>query len=232
MSKTELVLLPGMLLDAALFEHQAEHLAETARVQIGDITRDGSIEGMADTVLRQSPQRFALAGLSLGGIVALEILRQAPERVDRLALLDTNARAPSEQQLEAWRRFAGEAEVEGAVGVTRRHILPVMLSREDPMLARAVTEMAERVGDEAFLRQLAAQAGRVDLRGELDDIHCPTLVAAGRQDALCPPGLHQEIATAIPGAALVFVEDCGHLSSLEQPQAVTALLGYWLQGGA
>jgi pimeloyl-ACP methyl ester carboxylesterase len=230
-----LVLLPGMLLDAELFAHQVKHLSDACDVQVGDITTADTIEGMARSVLEAAPERFALAGLSLGGIVAFEILRRAPERIERLALLDTNARPPTPDQLEAWRRFAALTREGRFAEVTETHLMPVLISpdrQSDTGITGAIKRMAEHVGEEAFLRQLSAQSARPDSRKHLGYISCPTLVAGGRQDALCPVELHEEIASAIPGAALVVIEQCGHLSSMEQPQAVTALLRYWLQQGS
>ena len=234
MSGTHLILLPGMLLDAGLFSQQVEHLSEIADVRVGDITTSDTIEGLALSVLDDAPEIFALAGLSLGGIVAFEILRRAPERVERLALLDTSARPPRPEQLETWREF-GEMTEEGRFAeVNERRIMPTLVHpdrREEAGLAEEIRRMAANVGERAFLRQLSAQKTRPDSRERLGEIACPTLVAAGRQDALCPVELHEEIASAIPRAALVVVEDCGHLSSMERPQAVTALLRYWLQHG-
>lgn len=233
-SKPHLILLPGMLCDAELFSHQTKHLSEVATVEVGDVTRDDSVVAMARSVLDSAPERFSLAGLSLGGIVAFEILRQAPERVERLALLDTSARPPRRDQLENWREFAA-LTTEGRFGeVVEKHLLPVQTHpdrRHDAALAKTIVRMAENVGEEAFLRQLAAQRSRPDSREDLAEISCPTLVLTGRQDALCSLEMHEEIASAIPDATLVVVEECGHLSSLEQPQAVTAVLRYWLRGG-
>lgn len=234
MNGTHLVLLPGMLLDAELFAHQTEHLRDVAEVRVGDIGGADTVEGMARIILDEAPDRFALAGLSLGGIVAFEILRRAPGRVERLALLDTNARPPTGGQLESWRRFAAMTEEGRFAEVTGKHLMPTLVHPdrlEEAAITGAIERMAGRVGPEAFLRQLRAQAGRPDSRGGLGEISCPTLVAGGRQDALCSVGLHEEISSGIPGSSLVMIEECGHLSSMERPQAVTALLRYWLQDG-
>ena len=234
MNGTHLILLPGMLLDAELFAHQTEHLRDVAEVRVGDITTAASVGGMARSVLEDAPERFALAGLSLGGIVAFEILRRAPERVERLALLDTNARPPTEGQLESWRRFAAMTEEGRFDEITERHMMPTFVHPdrlEDAAITGAIRRMAGRVGPEAFLRQLQAQEGRPDSRGRLGEISCPTFVAGGRQDALCSVEMHEEISAAIPGSSLVMIEECGHLSSMERPQAITALLRYWLQDG-
>jgi pimeloyl-ACP methyl ester carboxylesterase len=227
-------LLPGMLLDAGLFSHQVEHLSEIVDLQVGDITTSDTVEDMAQSVLDAAPERFALAGLSLGGIVAFEILRRAPERVERLALLDTTARPPRQEQLQAWREFEEMTEQGRFAEVNEQRIMPTLFHpdrREEAGLVEEIRRMAAGVGERAFLRQLSAQRTRPDSRERLKEVTCPTLVAAGRQDVLCPVELHEEIASAIPGARLVVIEDCGHLSCMEQPQAVTALLRYWLQDG-
>jgi pimeloyl-ACP methyl ester carboxylesterase len=231
MPRTPLVLLPGTLLDAELFGHQIAHLADVADVIVGDLANDDSIAGMARTVLAAAPLRFALAGLSLGGIVAFEIMRRAPERVSRLALLDTNPLPPRPEQLAAWAELGGLAEAGGLDQVVDR-LLPGLFRpgwRADEGAVRAVRTMAERIGPEAYGRQLRALAGRADNRPTLGTLACPTLVLVGRQDALTPVATHEEMAAAIPNAALVIVEQCGHLSTLEQPQAVTAALRYWMQ---
>lgn len=231
MPRTPLVLLPGTLLDAELFGHQIAHLSDTAEITVGDLATDDSIAGMAQTVLASAPQRFALAGLSLGGIVAFEIMRQAPERVTRLALLNTNPLPPRPEQLATWAELGGLARA-GRLDQVVDRLLPGLLRpgwRTDERAERAVHAMAGRSGPTTYVRQLHALAGRVDSRPVLPEITCPTLVLVGRQDALTPIDLHEALAAAIPGAALVIVEQCGHLSPLEQPQAVTAALRYWMQ---
>lgn len=232
--RPHLVLLPGMLCDAGLFAHQTEHLAEVAEVGVGDLTRDDSVGGMARTVLDGAPERFSLAGLSLGGIVAMEVMRRAPERVERLALVDTSPLPPRPDQLETWDGFERMTAEGRFMEVTTERLMPALVhpSRQgEPDITNAIERMAENVGEEAFLRQLSAQRGRPDSRESLARIECPTLVLCGRQDALCPFALHEEMAGTISGAVLVPVEGCGHLSSLERPEAVTAVLRYWMLGG-
>ncbi len=220
-----------MLCDERLFEHQTKNLSDVAEISVGDITRDGSISEAAHSVLEEAPESFALAGLSLGGIVAFEVLRQAPGRVECLALLDTNLGPPNEQQLESWNKFEQMTNEGRFEQVVQEYLLPIYFSREDPALEKAAAQMASNVGEKAFLKQLSVQRDRPDSRRDLPGIECPTLVAGGRQDALCPVEMHEEIASGIPDADLVVIEDSGHLSSMEQPQAVTAILRYWLQGG-
>jgi pimeloyl-ACP methyl ester carboxylesterase len=232
MSKIPLVLLPGMLCDAALWSHQLTHLSEIADVSVGNLTEADTLAGTARAILRRAPERFALAGLSLGGIVAFEVMRQAPKRVTRLALLDTNARPPRPEQLGVWQRFRTMTRQGRFAEITEQHLLPVLVApdrQQDTALTTTIRQMAQHIGAEAFLRQLSLQEQRPDSRVDLPYISCPTLVLAGRQDMLCPLDMHEEIAAAIPCATLVVIEHCGHLSSLEQPQAVTAALRSWLQ---
>jgi pimeloyl-ACP methyl ester carboxylesterase len=225
-----LLLLPGLLCDAALWEHQATHLAEIADVAVADLSGAESIDELAEAVLDDAPDRFALAGLSMGGYVALAILRRAPERVDRLALLNTSARADTREQSRRRRGLIALARRGRFKGVTPR-LLPTLVHPdrlEDAPLVEAVTAMAERVGTDAFVRQERAILARPDSRHRLAEIDCPTLVVVGRQDELTPPELGEEMAGLLPRARLAVVEDCGHLSTMERPQAVTALLRDWL----
>ena len=228
--KIPLVLLPGLLCDAALWHAQVEGLGAVAAPLVVDLTHDDSLAGMARRALAEAPPSFALAGLSMGGYVAQEIMRQAPERVAKLALLDTSARANTPEQTARRRGLIELSEKGDFRGVTPR-LLPLFIHparHEDKPLTEVVMGMAERVGKEAFLRQQKAIMGRPDGREDLRRIACPTLVLCGRQDALTPLTLHEEIAGLVPGAKLVVVEDCGHLSTLEKPITVAAALRQWL----
>jgi pimeloyl-ACP methyl ester carboxylesterase len=229
-SRPALILLPGMPLDAALWDHQVRHLGDIATPQVVELADCPSIAAMADKVLAQAPERFAVAGLSMGGYVALEILRRAPERVERLALLDTNAR-PDTAEATATRREAVALARQGRYGQVIRAALPRLIHPDrlaDDGLVRSVLAQMERVGVDGYAREQEAIINRADSRPGLAAIRCPTLVICGRQDILTPPALHEEMADAIPGARLVLIEDCGHLSAMEQPQAVTALMRDWL----
>ncbi len=186
---------------------------------------------MARRTLDRAPERFALAGLSMGGYAALEIIRQAPERVTRLALLDTNARANTPEQAQSRRDLMALAESGRFLGISDK-LLPMFIHPRrlaDQGLCDLVKSMAEHVGKEAFLRQETALLARDDARDRLAAISCPTLVLCGRQDILTPPDLHEEIASAIPNATLVILPDCGHLSTLERPRKVTLHLQAWLE---
>jgi pimeloyl-ACP methyl ester carboxylesterase len=229
--KTPLLLLPGLLNDAALWRHQTETLDDIADIAVADLTGHDQLGPMARAILADAPETFALAGLSMGGYLAFEIMRQAPDRVERLALLDTSARADTHEQTRRRRDLIDLARRGDFKGVTQR-LVPMLVHPEradDAELTGALMEMAERVGREAFLRQEAAIMTRPDSRHDLSLIHCPTLVLCGRQDALTPPEIHAEMASAIPQAVLVVIEDSGHLSPLERPRAVSAVLRYWLQ---
>ena len=226
-----LVLIPGLLCDERLWRHQAEGLADLADpVLIPDVTGRDSVEGMARDILEASPERFALAGLSMGGYVALEIMRQAPQRVEALALLDTSARPDTPEQTKA-RLALIEMARDGRFDEAWRTLLPKIVHPdrvEDPEIRSAVEGMARSVGPEAFERQERAIIGRPDSRGDLSDISCPTLVLCGREDALTPPSLHEELADGIPGATFRLVDRSGHLSTLERPEEVTHAMREWL----
>jgi pimeloyl-ACP methyl ester carboxylesterase len=188
--------------------------------------------GIAADVLRDAPfERFALAGLSMGGYIALEIMRQARARVLKLALLDTAARADTPEQSQKRRDFIDLAERGRLLGVTDA-LLPLLIHRsrlDDTALITTVRQMASNTGKDAFVREERAIMSRANSLPLLSSIACPTLVLCGRQDALTPLDRHDEMAAAIPGARLEVVEDCGHLSTLEKPAEVSAALRDWLR---
>ncbi len=227
-----LALLPGLLLDGALWRAQVAGLAGLADGQAADLSTQASVATMAADVLAAMPHRFALAALSMGGYVAFEILRQAPARVMALALLDTTARPDTAEQTARRRGLIELAQKGKFKGVTRR-LLPMLVHADrldDAALTGEVMAMAERIGRDGFLRQQKAIMARPDSRALLPRIACPTLVLCGREDALMPLAWHQEMARAIPGAELVVVDRCGHLSPIERPAEVTAALRKWLGG--
>ncbi|NNE84923.1 MAG: alpha/beta fold hydrolase, partial [Alphaproteobacteria bacterium] len=201
-----------------------------AQCQIANVSQNETLDAMAATVLAGAPDRFALAGLSMGGYVCHAIMRRAPERVEKLALLDTSARADTEEQSERRRQLIAMSEVDKFRGVTDR-LLPLLIASyrlDDVDLTQRIKEMAERVGEDAFYRHQRAIMARPDSRDQLAGYDLATLVACGRDDTLTPVELHEEMAASIPGARLALIEECGHLSTMEQPQAVTALLRQWL----
>jgi pimeloyl-ACP methyl ester carboxylesterase len=230
MTKIPLILLPGLLCDDALWSHQTRYLSDIADITIADLTGHDSVSALAADVLAKAPARFALAGLSMGGYVALEIVRQAPERVAKLALIDTNARSDTDEQRRKRRELMALADRGEFRDVTPR-LLPVLVHPDrtnDAELTSEVIAMADRVGRDAFLRQQKLIMDRPDSRPMLPSISCPTLALCGRQDAISTLEMHAEMADAIPGSRLAVVEECGHLATLERPHAATALMRDWL----
>ncbi|MDR3439210.1 alpha/beta fold hydrolase [Telmatospirillum sp.] len=231
MSKIPLLLCPGLLNDAALWRHQLDSLVDVSLPSVADLTSADSIADLATTVLDQAPPQFALAGLSMGGYVVFEILRRAPERVLRLALFDTRARLDPEES-RARRREMIDIARRGGFAKLPAQMLPGQVHPDHvrvPRIAETVVAMAERIGAEAFIRQQTAILNRQESLSTLAGIKVPTLVVAGRQDAITPPKILAEIAAGIAGAKMVVIEEAGHLTPLEQPQAVSALMRYWLQ---
>ena len=225
-----IVLVPGLNCSARLYAEQIPALWRFGPVTVADHTRDDSMTAIAVRILAAAPPRFALVGLSMGGYIAMEMTRQAPQRVVKLALLDTAARAETPEQTEARGRVIELAKT-GRFAEVPELQFPVFVHRnrhDDAALKKLVRVMAEETGAAAFLRQEQAIIGRLDARKGLAAIKCPTLVLVGDGDELTPPHLSEEIAAAIPGARLVVVAECGHLSTLERPEAVTAALVEWM----
>jgi pimeloyl-ACP methyl ester carboxylesterase len=226
-----LVLVPGLLCDAQLWRAQVEQLSDVAETWIPDHTRSSTMAGVARDVLADAPfESFALAGLSMGGYISLEIMRQAPQRVRKLALLDTAARADTPEQTKRRHEFIELAERGKFLGVTDM-LMPLLVhpSRlaETP-LTDAIRLMAKNVGKDGFIRQQKAIMSRADSRPLLATIKCPTLVLCGRQDQLTPLDRHEEMAAGIKGAKLEVLEDCGHMSTMEKPAEVNRALRQWL----
>jgi pimeloyl-ACP methyl ester carboxylesterase len=225
----DLLLLPGLLCDARLWRDQIVGLAGLAHCRIAEVALDDNLPAMAARALASAPPRFALCGLSMGGYLAFEILRQAAGRVTRIALLDTSARPDTPDQARRRRGLMSLTRGGKFRGVTPR-LLPQLLhpANLDGPVGQEVAAMAERVGQAAFLRQQAAILGRPDSRPLLSGLRLPALIAAGEADALTPPDLAAEIAGLVPGARLALLPGCGHLPPMEDPAATTALLCDWL----
>jgi len=233
-SRLPLVLVPGLLCDHALWEPQITALSDICTPWVADLTRDDSIATMAARVLAEAPaQQFALAGLSMGGYVAMEIMRQMAQRVTRLALLDTRATLDTSEETARRHELIRLAQTErGFTPITTR-MLPLLVHParvKDEALARVIRDMAERIGVEAYVRHQHAMMSRANYRPDLPSITCPTLVLCGREDALTPLQRHDEIVRQIPTARLVVIERCGHLSTLERPHEVNVALRDWLVG--
>ena len=231
--RVPLVLLPGLLCDNALWKHQVVELADLAECNVLVMTEDNTMAGMAARVLDEAPAKFALAGLSMGGYCAFEIMRQAPDRVDRLALLDTSHEADAPSRRSERLAWITKAKTHGLEALISGH-MDMWLHPEhlkDEALVAVVAQSARNIGLVAYERQLTAIMGRQDSVPTLASISCPTIVLCGRQDLTTPVKLHEAMADNIEGAELVVVEDSGHLSTLEKPEVVSAALRRWLDVG-
>jgi pimeloyl-ACP methyl ester carboxylesterase len=228
---TDLVLVPGLNCTAALFAPQIEGLADVATCHVADHASADRLEGIAAAILDAAPDRFALAGLSMGGYVAFEIIRQAPERVMRLCLLDTRAAMDGLDDAERRRQtimLAGSGRFSALHAVFWPRL--VHPSRAgDAALERIVRTMMDDTGPERFIRQQSAILHRRDYAPVLDAIAVPTRIVVGAQDAITPPDASREMQHRIAGSSLVEIADCGHLSTLERPNAVTQAMREWLK---
>jgi pimeloyl-ACP methyl ester carboxylesterase len=234
--KTSLILVPGLLCDEIVWAHQSDALGDLVDVQIAVNGARDSLVAMAEAIIAQAPARFALAGHSMGGRVALEVVRRVPERVTALALLDTG-----HQPLAAGE--AGEREVAGRLALVEKArrqgmramgwewlqgmVYPSRLS--DAVLVNAILDMIERRTPELYAAQTKALIGRPNATPLLAKIRCPTLVLCGQEDVWSPQQRHEEMRDMIPGSRLTVVPYCGHMSTMEQPAAVSAALRAWLE---
>ena len=225
-----IVLIPGLLLSPPLYAAQLPALWRCGPVTIAVHHRDDSMAAIAQRILASAPPRFALVGLSMGGYIAFEIMRQAPQRVARLALLDTMALPDTPEASSARRTQMALAEAGGLEQVVDNLWPRLVHARRqgDRALRAVVGAMAADVGSQGYLHQQRANIARPDSRPTLAGIRCPTLVLVGDQDVLTPPERAVEIAGAVAGAHLVRIADCGHLSTLEHPDEVTHALRDWL----
>lgn len=226
-----LLLVPGLLCSARLYAPQVAALWPQGPVMVADHRRDADVAAIAARILEQAPPRFALAGLSMGGYIAFAMMRQAPERIVKLALLDTAARPDTPEQSAARENFIAMAQA-GKLSEVVNTLTPRFLHKSrhnDEGLVRTIRAMADDTGVTAFVQQERAIMTRPDSRPLLSSIKCPTLVLVGEGDELTPPALAQEMASGIAGARLVVIPGCGHLSTLEQPDAVNAAMAEWLE---
>ena len=225
-----LLLVPGLTCTARLYAAQVTALWPSAPLMIADHRKDDHIDAVARRILDNAPPRFALGGLSMGGYIAFAMMRLAPERIARLALLDTSARSDTPEQTAARQSQIAMTQA-GRYGEIADLSMPRSVHpdrQNDAAITGAVRQMSAETGPEAFIRQLKAIMSRPDSRSMLGSIRCPTLVLVGDADLATPPDLSQEIAGGIAGAKLVVVSNCAHLSTLEQPEPVNAALIEWL----
>lgn len=225
-----LVLIPGLACTAEMFAPQVAAFSPHRPVTIASTLEGGTMAQMAAAILRDAPPRFALGGISMGGYIAFEIMRQAPERVERLTLLDTTARPDAPEQTQQ-RQALIKRVADGQLETVMREISPRLLHpqhKNNQALIDIQVRMGLQIGAEGFVRQQKAIIGRADSRPDLPGICVPTLVLVGDRDPLTPPIRAREIASALPGAHLVIIPECGHASTLEQPEAVNTALADWL----
>jgi len=229
--KETLYLLPGLLCDRSLWRHQIETLSLDYDVRVPDFSNDDSMSGFAERVLEDAPKEFSVAALSMGAYVALELWEKAADRIKRLAFLDASPYADMPEHAQFREATITLAKDQG-VGEVAETVLPKLIhpSRfNDEELVKLIDAMAHRVGVDGFIQQQTALLNRKDYFTSLKNIDCPVLVIVGRQDAMTPPKVSKLIVEEISNSSLVEIENCGHLSSMEQPEAVSALLRYWMQ---
>ena len=224
------ILIPGLACTAEMFAAQTAALWPYGPVTVASTLQGATIAEMAAAILAEAPPRFAVGGISMGGYIGLEIVRQAPDRVLKLGLLDTSARADTPEQIEARRGLVDRVR-NGELETVLSEIAPKLLHpdhRGDQALIDAQVRMGLAVGAEGFMRQEIAISRRIDSRPHLAAITVPTMVLVGDRDPLTPPERAEEIAQGIAGARLVVIPDCGHASTMEQPEAVSRALVEWL----
>ena len=226
-----IVFVPGLLCSAEAFAPQSAALWKFGPVTIASTLVGETIAEIASAILKDAPPRFALVGISMGGYICMEIMRQAPERVARLALLDTSARPDTPEQTSQRRAMLEQARESDFAAWSEETLTSIVHpSRLADQALRSINRrMGMDVGLDGFARQTEAVIHRIDSRPGLTEIRVPTLVLVGDSDALTPPERAQEIASLIPGARLVVIPECGHASTIEQPELVSSALAQWLQ---
>lgn len=230
---TQLILLPGLASNAVMWQHQLIHLPAELPVHVSTVhTRYDRIEAMASAVLEDHPGRLILCGASMGGMVAMEVLRQAPQRVSAAALLGTSAR-PETEDMRRLREAAILLFEDGRSAEIVRANVPLAFHASrarDDALTRTYLDFVLAAGADQLVRQNRAVMARPDARQHLSRTNCPVLVMCGDSDLLTPPECSREIAALVPGAQLVMVPQSGHMLTMEQPEFVTTCLRDWLRG--
>ena len=230
MPRPTLVLLPGLLNTRRVFEQQIEALSDMADCVVPELWHHETIGAMADATLKLAPPTFALLGFSMGGYVAFEVMRRAADRVERLALMDTQATPDSAESTKRRLALLDQTKIGRFRGV-QRTLLPQLVHQrhvDEPAISQPIFDMAQEIGADGFVREQRAIIDRADSRHMLVDIDIPTVVIVGRQDQVTPLPRSEEMAADIANARLVVLEECGHMSPLEKPAEVTAALRRWL----
>lgn len=231
MARPTLVLLPGLLNTRLVFEPLIAELGDVADVIVPELYQCESIEEMARAALGLAPERFSLGGFSMGGYVAFEILRQAPERVERLALIDTQASPDPPESTARRRAFVDQSKIGRFHGVTST-LMPSLIHPSrlaDTSVTQPIIEMAQLIGADGFAREQRAIMARPDSRPLLVDIKVPTVVISGREDRTVPLSRAEEMAADISNSQLVVLKECGHMAPLERPVELAAALRRWLK---
>jgi pimeloyl-ACP methyl ester carboxylesterase len=226
-------MIPGTLCDHNLFKYQTEGLKDLVDCRVASNSSASSLKQVAKNIIEKQTGSFSVMGLSYGGIIAFELLRQAPERINKLVLMNTNYKEPSEQTRINQQRFIGMAYLGEFEEITSEILIDAMLHPKNAKkqeLRETVLNMALNVGIDGFFNQVKAQLARPDSTKDLQNIKCPTLIITGREDNICPLKLHKEMAEAIPNSTLKVIEECGHLSTLEQPNLVNnTIIDWWIK---
>ena len=230
MARPTLLMLPGLLNTRRLFERQIADLADIVDVIVPELWHRDTMGAIAQDILDAAPPSFALLGFSMGGYVAFEMFRRAPDRIERLALIDTQAARDPPETAARRRAFIEQTKLGRFHGI-HSTLLPQIIhpSRlEDAAVTQPILDMAKEIGGDGFVREQQAILGRADSRPLLVNIEVPAVVIVGRQDLTTPVHQAEQMATDIANARLVVLEECGHVSPLERPAEVSAALRRWL----
>jgi len=231
MTRIPLALLPGTLCTATLWQAQVAALSNVADVRVIDTARHDDLTALAQHVHQLMPARFAVAGLSYGGIVAFAVWRQKPQAISHMGLLNTTPLPVTPQKRASQIKLAELARSGEFQKVTADHVKNVMLPsayRQNIALKSKISAMAAQVGIDGFTNQIKAQINRPDSRPILGQIDCPTLILTGQEDQLCPPAIHRQMAEQIRHRTLHIVLECGHLSVIDRPEYVSQVMRQWL----
>ncbi len=226
--KTPLILVPALMTDKRIYQHQIDNLSDIADITVPEVKDFNNIADMASSILENAPEQFALGGISMGGYVALEIIRQAPQRVTKLALINTKHGLDSEEMLKKRQNAIENINKDNFIETMDKAVRGYILeeNNKDDNLSNLLVDMAKGIGVEGYINQQTAIINRIDSTPFLKDIKSKTMIVCGRKDALLDDmkAMHSQISLA----RFSIIEDCAHLSTIEQPIALTALLRYWL----